>query len=72
MVVETDLKDEVVVTVVVAATVVRVVAEEMVDVVPVDAETTIISSTKILGIMCPGTNTRQLLRHANVLEVQTI
>ena len=69
---EGDLKVEVMVTVVVAAMVVMVVAEETVDVVPADAETTTILLTKILGTICPGTNARPLLRHANECKVQTI
>ena len=72
VVVETDVKVKAVVTVVVVATVVAVVAEEMVDVVPADAGTTIILLTKILGIMCPGTNARPLLKHANARKVQII
>ena len=72
VVVETVTKDEVVVTVVVAATVVMVVAEETVDMVLVDVGPTIILLTKTLEIMCPGTNARPLLKHANVQEVRTI
>ena len=63
-VVETDTKDEVVVTVVVAATV--VVVKETVDVVPADTGPTIILLTKTLGIICPGTNARPLLKHGNM------
>ena len=63
VVMETDTKDKVVVMVVVAATVDVVVAEETVDVVPADAGATIILLTMILGVICPRTNARPLLRH---------
>ena len=70
VVAEMVIKVVVVVTVVVVATV--VVVEETVDVVPVDMGPTITLLTKTLGIICPGTNVRPLLKHGNVQGVRTI